>query len=137
MQNAAATVRTLAQLRDLGVRLAVDDFGTGFSSLAYPQQFPVHALKVDRSFVARLDQGDEAEGSAAIIRAIASLAAGLDLLTVAEGIETPEQLAAATALGCDLGQGFFLGRPTDPQNIPLAVPDGVVLPSAFTAMAES
>lgn len=137
MQNAAATVRTLAQLRDLGVRLAVDDFGTGFSSLAYLQQFPVHALKVDRSFVARLDQGDEAEGSAAIIRAIASLAAGLDLLTVAEGIETPEQLAAATALGCDLGQGFFLGRPTDPQNIPLAVPDGVVLPSAFTAMAES
>ena len=134
MQNAAATVRTLSALRDLGVRLAVDDFGTGYSSLAYLQRFPVHAMKVDRSFVAPLGgEGPETEASTAIVRAIVHLAQGLGLQTVAEGIETPEQLAAVTALGCDVGQGFFLGRPTTPDNIRLAAPDGVALPSAFAA----
>ena len=110
MRDAASTVRTLTTLRELGVDLAVDDFGTGYSSLAYLQRFPVHALKVDRSFVAGLDLPDSAE-SAAIVRAIAGLAAALDLRTVAEGIETSSQLASVTALGCDLGQGFLLGRP--------------------------
>jgi diguanylate cyclase (GGDEF)-like protein/PAS domain S-box-containing protein len=133
MRNAPATARTLAALRDLGVQLAVDDFGTGYSSLAYLQQFPVHALKVDRSFVGRLDQAPgEAEASRTIIQAIVSLAAGLGLRTVAEGIETPEQLAAVTELGCDLGQGFFLGRPTTTGNITLAARSGVVLPSAYS-----
>jgi len=136
MQNAAATVRTLTLLRELGVHLAVDDFGTGYSSLAYLQQFPVHALKVDRSFVEQLDKRKpEAEASAAIIRAIVNLAVGLDLQTVAEGIETPDQLAAVTDLGCDLGQGFFLGRPAPPDAIALAAPSGVVLPAAFTTVA--
>ena len=136
MQNAAATVRTLTLLRELGVHLAVDDFGTGYSSLAYLQQFPVHALKVDRSFVAQLDRPTpEAEASAAIIRAIVNLAVGLDLQTVAEGIETPDQLAAVTDLGCDLGQGFILGRPAPPDAIALAAPSGVVLPAAFNNVA--
>jgi EAL domain-containing protein (putative c-di-GMP-specific phosphodiesterase class I) len=133
MRNAPATARTLAALRDRGVQLAVDDFGTGYSSLAYLQQFPVHALKVDRSFVGRLDQDpSEAEASTTIVQAIVSLAAGLGLRTVAEGIETPEQLAAVTALGCDLGQGYFLGRPTTTGNITLAARSGVVLPSAYS-----
>ena len=113
MRDAVATVETLTTLRQLGVQLAVDDFGTGYSSLAYLQRFPVHALKVDRSFVAGLDLPGCGE-SAAIVRAIAGLATALDLRTVAEGIETESQLGAVTALGCDLGQGFLLGRPAAP-----------------------
>ena len=129
MQNAAATVRTLTTLRGLGVRLAVDDFGTGYSSLAYLQQFPVHALKVDRSFVTGLDLPEDGGGNdAAIVRAVVSLAGGLELRTVAEGIETPGHLAAVQALECDLGQGFFLGRPAPAEAVPLAVAGGVVLP---------
>jgi diguanylate cyclase (GGDEF)-like protein/PAS domain S-box-containing protein len=112
MRDAAATVGTLTTLRELGVQLAVDDFGTGYSSLAYLQQFPVHALKVDMSFVARLDgAGEHADASAAIISAIMGVADALHLRTVAEGIESARQLASVTALGCDLGQGFLLGRP--------------------------
>ena len=110
MRDAAATVRTLEALRELGVRLAIDDFGTGYSSLAYLQRFPVHALKVDRSFVAGLELADRDE-STAIVRAIVSLAQALELRTVAEGIETEGQLAAVAELGCDMGQGFLLGRP--------------------------
>jgi diguanylate cyclase (GGDEF)-like protein/PAS domain S-box-containing protein len=112
MQDASCTVRTLGSLRDLGVQLAIDDFGTGYSSLSYLQQFPVHALKIDRTFVGRLDgAGPDAADAAKIVRTIVSLASGLGLRTVAEGIETPAQLAAVTELGCDLGQGFLLGRP--------------------------
>jgi diguanylate cyclase (GGDEF)-like protein len=139
MRDAAATVRTLAALRGLGVQLAVDDFGTGYSSLAYLQQFPVHTLKVDRSFVAQLDTGhpDTADtaGSTAIVRAIVSLAAALELRTVAEGIETPGQLAAATALGCTLGQGFYHGRPAPREDIPRAVPhvDLTAVPAAVVS----
>jgi EAL domain-containing protein (putative c-di-GMP-specific phosphodiesterase class I) len=115
MRDAAATVRTLTSLRELGVQLAVDDFGTGYSSLAYLQKFPVHALKVDGAFVRglHLEAHDE---SAAIVRAIVSLANALELRTVAEGIETAHQLAAVTQLGCGLGQGFFLGRPAPPER---------------------
>jgi len=110
MRDAAATVRTLTTLRGLGVQLAIDDFGTGYSSLAYLQRFPVQALKVDGAFVTGLDLAAHEE-SAAIVRAIVSLADALELRTVAEGIETASQLAAVTGLGCALGQGFFLGRP--------------------------
>lgn len=134
LQNAPDTVRTLRSLERLGVRLAVDDFGTGFSSLSYLQAFPVHVLKVDRSFVARLDEeGERAESSAAIIGSIVSLAQGLGVRTVAEGIETPGQLCAVTTLGCDLGQGYFLGRPTQRENIPVSVRSGTILPAAMAA----
>lgn len=136
MQNAAETVGILATLRELGVQLAIDDFGTGFSSLAYLQRFPVQALKVDRSFVGRVDlPGQEASGSTAIIRSVVSLAASLGLRTVAEGIETAEQLATATSLGCDLGQGFFLGRPAVKDLVCEAARYGVILPSAYADLA--
>ncbi len=136
MSDAASTVQTLHALRRLGVNLAIDDFGTGYSSLAYLQEFPVTALKVDRSFVANLDaSGSEAQASAAIVRAIVSLATSLGLRTVAEGIETPGQLAAVSELKCDLGQGFFLGRPAVRNDLLRAVPQGVELPSVFTPSA--
>jgi EAL domain-containing protein (putative c-di-GMP-specific phosphodiesterase class I) len=96
-------------LRGLGINLAIDDFGTGWSSLTYLRQFPVTSLKVDRSFVAGLvsDSGDRA-----IVTAVIRLGQALDLTTVAEGVETQEQLEALQELGCEQAQGYHLGRPS-------------------------
>ena len=90
------------------MQLAVDDFGTGYSSLSYLRSFPVDLLKVDQSFVDGLgaEGGDEA-----IVAAIIRLAHTLGLEAVAEGVETPAQLARLRALGCNLAQGFYLARP--------------------------
>ncbi|MDC7789078.1 EAL domain-containing protein [Rhodoplanes sp. TEM] len=98
----------LARLHAAGVRIALDDFGTGFSSLAHLRRFPVDILKIDRSFVTDLGAGT---GNAALIRAIINLARSLDLNVIGEGIETETQLDRLAALGCDLGQGYLIGRP--------------------------
>jgi diguanylate cyclase (GGDEF)-like protein/PAS domain S-box-containing protein len=105
MEAGAAAI--LCALKDLGVRLAMDDFGTGYSSLAHLRRFPLDVIKVDRSFVAGLGDG---QGSS-IAGAIVSLAHALGLRTVAEGIEDEEQRRAVMALGCDVGQGFHFARP--------------------------
>ena len=108
MDDVEFSHQTLARLKRLRVQLAVDDFGTGYSSLSYLRSFPVDLLKVDRSFVAGLgaEGGDEA-----IVAAIIRLAHTLGLEAVAEGVETPAQLARLRALGCNLAQGFYLARP--------------------------
>ncbi|MCA1846478.1 MAG: bifunctional diguanylate cyclase/phosphodiesterase [Actinobacteria bacterium] len=102
------SVGTLQALKDLGVRLAIDDFGTGHSSLTWLRRLPADFLKVDKTFVAGLgtDPGDTA-----IVRAVLDLGQALGLTTVAEGVETPEQLAALRDLGCDWAQGYHLGHP--------------------------
>ena len=105
MEAGAAAI--LRALKELGVRLAMDDFGTGYSSLAHLRRFPLDVIKVDRSFVAGLSDG---QGSS-IAGAIISLAHALGLRTVAEGIEDDEQRRAVLALGCDVGQGFHFARP--------------------------
>jgi diguanylate cyclase (GGDEF)-like protein/PAS domain S-box-containing protein len=105
MEGGAAAI--LRALKDVGVRLAMDDFGTGYSSLAHLRRFPLDVIKVDRSFVAALGDG---QGSS-IAGAIVSLAHALGLRTVAEGIEDDEQRRAVLALGCDVGQGFHFARP--------------------------
>jgi diguanylate cyclase (GGDEF)-like protein/PAS domain S-box-containing protein len=105
METGAAAI--LRALKELGVRLAMDDFGTGYSSLAHLRRFPLDVIKVDRSFVAGLGDG---QGSS-IAGAIVSLAHALGLRTVAEGIEDEEQRRAVMALGCDVGQGFLFARP--------------------------
>ncbi len=112
--------RRLTQLRDLGVYSALDDFGTGYSSLAWLQQLPVDALKLDRSFVSPLALGRRQPAS--IVAAIVTLGHALDLDVVAEGVETIEQLEAVRVLGCDLAQGFHLGRPGALADIPVSVP---------------
>ncbi len=113
MHDAETAVRTLGSLRGLGVRLAVDDFGTGYSSMSYLKRFPVQALKVDRTFVDGL--GREPEDSA-ICTAVVSLAHALGLRAVAEGVETPEQLAELRTLGCELAQGYLFGKPVPPEE---------------------
>jgi EAL domain-containing protein (putative c-di-GMP-specific phosphodiesterase class I) len=102
------TVATLRQLKGLGVTLSIDDFGTGYSNLAYLQRLPLNQLKIDRQFVSGLETD---AGDAAIVTAILGLAGTLGLAVVAEGVETAEQAARLHALGCELGQGFYFGRP--------------------------
>ncbi len=100
--------QTLTALREHGVRLAIDDFGTGYSSLGRLHQLPVSTLKIDRSFVSALPHDP---GAAAIVETIVQLAHSLGLQPLAEGIETEAQLRFLVDHGCDLGQGFLLGRP--------------------------
>lgn len=108
MENAELAARMLAQLRALGLQLSIDDFGTGYSSLSYLHRFPVNILKVDRSFVSRINSGDE---NLEIVRTIVSLAHNLDMEVVAEGIETSAQLEQLKMLGCEYGQGYLFSKP--------------------------
>lgn len=108
MSDVAASSVVLSELKELGVRLYVDDFGTGHSSLTYLQRFPVDGIKVDRSFVAGLASRRD---DAAIVRSVIALAHGLGLVAVAEGVETGEQLDRLIDLDCDIAQGYYLGRP--------------------------
>ena len=98
---------TLKELREAGVKIAIDDFGTGYSSLAYLKTFPLTVLKIDKSFVDELPHTEDV----AIISAVLSLAKGLGLAVVAEGVESQEQLDFLTSHGCDLVQGYLKGRP--------------------------
>ncbi len=100
----------LERLRAAGVLVQIDDFGTGYSSLSYLHRFPIHSLKIDRSFVAELLPGGQG-GSAAVVRAIKALADSLGLEVIGEGIETSLQHQALQDLGCSLGQGFLFSHP--------------------------
>ncbi|HEY8519051.1 MAG TPA: EAL domain-containing protein [Gammaproteobacteria bacterium] len=115
MRDVAATTQALAALKDLGVRIQMDDFGTGHSSLACLRDFPLDVLKIDRSFVVTIGAGRDLM---AVLNAIIELAHDLRMKTVAEGIETPEQVAGLQALNCDLGQGYYFARPLPAEEIP-------------------
>lgn len=104
----------LGRIRELGVRISVDDFGTGYSSLAMLHDLPVDELKVDRSFVQRLDTAP----TTAIVKSIVDMAHAMGMRTVAEGVETPEQARAVWAAGCDMAQGYLWSRPVDPATVP-------------------
>src|SRR5439155_2622412 len=97
LQDSEATLSILQRLRALGVRIALDDFGTGYSSLGYLQSFPFDRIKIDRSFVKDITDG---EGSLKIVRAVTTLAQGLGMETTVEGVENAEQLAAVKGEGC-------------------------------------
>lgn len=108
MSNSTSTNETLVLLRKLGVKIAIDDFGTGFSSFSYLLQYEVDRLKIDRSFVNRSADDPNA---AAIVRAIISMAHGLNLKVVAEGVENTDQLSFLLRRRCDEAQGFYFGKP--------------------------
>ena len=114
MTDVQASIRSLTALRALGVRLAVDDFGTGYSALAYLKHFPVHQLKIDRSFVAGLERDPR---DAAIVSTVLALAESLGLDAVAEGVETRAQEEHLRALGCRLAQGYRFARPAFAESI--------------------
>lgn len=108
MQNVEQSIRVLNQLRNLGVKLALDDFGTGYSSLNYLRRFPIHTLKIDRSFVRDVAKNPH---DAAVTNAIITLAKTLKLNITAEGVETKEQCAYIRAQGCDEIQGYYFSPP--------------------------
>jgi diguanylate cyclase len=108
MHDTATAVRTLTTLHALGIKLSVDDFGTGYSSLAYIKNFPLHTLKIDRSFV--IDIAENATDQA-IAATIITLAHSLGMRVVAEGIETEQQFDRVRALGADDMQGYLISRP--------------------------
>jgi len=108
MENAEISTRTLLQLQLLGVQISLDDFGTGYSSLAYLQRFPIDTLKIDRSFVGRMDRDQE---NLEIARTVVTIGKNLGKDVVAEGIETREQLALLREIDCDHGQGYLFAKP--------------------------
>jgi EAL domain-containing protein (putative c-di-GMP-specific phosphodiesterase class I) len=108
MHGTAENVGILHRLQALGISIVLDDFGTGYSSLSYLRLFPFDRIKVDRSFVAELSSNADC---AAIVAAVAGLGKSLAIDTVAEGVETTEQLTLVHAAGCTYAQGFLFGRP--------------------------
>jgi diguanylate cyclase (GGDEF)-like protein len=115
MENAEAATLMFKQLRALGVQLSIDDFGTGYSSLSYLHRFPVNFLKIDKSFVGRMN---EHNGNGEIVRTIVTLARNLGLEVIAEGVETEHQNCQLKSLGCDYGQGYLFSRPIDGKQVP-------------------
>ena len=110
MRNVEETARRLTAIKELGVRIAIDNFGTGYSSLAHLQQFPVDALKIDRSFISRLTESSEGE---TLMHTLVQLGKALSIETLAEGIEQQQELSLLQAEHCDSGQGFLFARPLD------------------------
>jgi len=114
LQNNDATLATLHRLRDLGVRVAMDDFGTGYPSLSYLRSFPFAKIKIDRSFINDIADKDE---SGAIVQAVTSLAIRLNMATTAEGVETEAQLQIVERLGGTEMQGYLYGRPVPAEKL--------------------
>lgn len=113
LQDKTDIMDLLGVLQKMGVRLVIDDFGTGYSSMSYLSQFPIHKLKIDRSFVSNLQKE---RGGETIVEALVNLAAGLGLEVIAEGVETEEQYKYLRGLGCDQVQGFLFSRPLPPDQ---------------------
>jgi len=113
MEDLSGAREVMKKLNGLGVRLAIDDFGTGHSSLAYLKQFPVHEVKVDRTFIQGIAQSPV---DSAIVRAVIDLAKAMGISAVAEGVETEDQVAGLRMLGCPVGQGFYFSRPLPAQE---------------------
>ncbi len=114
LENTEVAIATLHELGQLGVRFSVDDFGTGYSSFAYLKNLPISQVKIDLSFVQHMTVNPN---DAAIVEAIISMAHSLGLQTIAEGVETPEQLDALCRLGCDVGQGYYFNLPMAAEEV--------------------
>ena len=125
MQDRDNAAVILKQLGDLGISVAVDDFGTGYSNLSYLIDFPFHKLKIDRSFVSRMETDSS---SGAVVSTIVGLSRALGVRTIAEGVETENQATLLRAAGCQEVQGYFFGRPA-----PLRIENGIVMPAEISA----
>ncbi len=121
VDNRDEAILILKRLKALGVQIAVDDFGTGYSSLSYLSRLPIDCLKIDRSFVSRVQERGR---DAAIAQAVITLAHSLGLRVVAEGVETDDQREFLRSHACDLGQGYLFSRPMQPDAIARLVAAG-------------
>jgi EAL domain-containing protein (putative c-di-GMP-specific phosphodiesterase class I) len=119
VRDLAAAVQTVQRIQSLGVRIAIDDFGTGYSSLTHLSRVPADVLKVDGTFVQRLDVSEQ---DAEIVRLILALSRAMGVETIAEGIETPQQARLLMQLGCRFGQGFYFQHPVDVEAAAALVP---------------
>jgi diguanylate cyclase (GGDEF)-like protein len=131
MLDPERATRKLTELKKLGVIIAIDDFGTGYSSLSYLRQFPIDTIKIDKSFIDSVQDGPE---ESALARAVVKLGASLGLTTVAEGIETYDQLATLSQLGCNLGQGYLMSRPIGEEGLEAFLASGVGVPEHAQAV---
>ena len=122
MEHAERALSVLTSLNELGISLSTDDFGTGYSSLSYLQRFPFDRLKIDRSFIDKMDGNDK---GTAIVKTILMLGENLGIEVVAEGIETQEQLDMLRALGCRLGQGYLFSRPVAAKAVEKLLRDAI------------
>jgi EAL domain-containing protein (putative c-di-GMP-specific phosphodiesterase class I) len=120
MQRVKTSQLALERLQSQGLELILDDFGTGYSSLEYLQKLPISTLKIDRSFVMNLEHNEHNQN---IVEATINLSHTLGLSVVAEGIETPKQLAILKSLGCDYGQGYLFSRPVEIDTLEKVVTD--------------
>jgi EAL domain-containing protein (putative c-di-GMP-specific phosphodiesterase class I) len=112
MNSQEKTERALARLREQGIRFSIDDFGTGFSSLSYLTRLPVSSIKIDKAFVTAMGEEDSPMSSdKKLVCAMINLAHSIDLIVVAEGVETETQFAFLKAAGCNLIQGYLTGKP--------------------------
>ncbi len=135
METGSGAEQFLHQLHGLGVTLSIDDFGTGYSSLAYLKRFPVHQLKIDRSFIQDLP-GNDNDGQ--LVSTMIAMARGLRLTVVAEGVEMPDQEAFLTSRGCDLAQGYLYSRPLQAQGLTKLLEDlSPVMPTPSAASPRS
>jgi diguanylate cyclase (GGDEF)-like protein len=130
MHHAEETVAILRRLNEMGVHLAIDDFGTGYSSLSYLKRFPIHSLKIDRSFVRDISSDPD---DAAIVTAIVAMARSLNLSVTAEGVETEEQAAFLRSLACHQAQGYHFGRPMPAAEFAARLGSAIVTPSLRAA----
>ena len=121
VQDSARAIVVLKSLRELGVKLALDDFGTGHSSLSHLLNYPVHAIKVDRTFVAKLGQNAATND---VVPALINLGHNLGLNVVSEGVETADQHRELTKLNCDSCQGFYFARPMSASTLEALIRDG-------------
>jgi EAL domain-containing protein (putative c-di-GMP-specific phosphodiesterase class I) len=114
MYDVESAIAKMEQLIALGARISLDDFGTGYSSLSYLKRFPIHTLKIDKSFITQLTTD---AGSEVIVNTVIAMAHGLGLNVIAEGVETEAQLAILRARGCDQAQGYLFARPMPYQEV--------------------
>jgi len=113
ISNYETANKIFSQLQDLGIQLQIDDFGSGYSALGYLQHFPINAIKIDKSFIDEIGKGHRGNK---LVRAIVAMARELGMETIAEGIETGEQLNELKSLACGFGQGFLLSKPLNKES---------------------
>jgi diguanylate cyclase (GGDEF)-like protein/PAS domain S-box-containing protein len=130
LDDSETVLDILRQLKELGARLAIDDFGTGYSSLSYLHRFPVDILKIDRSFVERLSHSSD---NAELARTVVRLGQSLQLQTVAEGVEDSTQFLTLRRMGCDIGQGYYFGRPMEAADMERLLSDELAVTKTAVA----